>query len=272
MKYIVDSKKISSFKTKVKRFYSENKRNLPWRNDVTPYNIWVSEVMLQQTQVSRVQQFYSRFIEEFPDCTALSNSSDRNLLLLWQGLGYNSRVLRMKKAAQIVVEKYNGMLPANKQDLLMLPGIGDYTASAIITFSQNTPLGFFDTNIRRVLIHELGLSEDIAAKELNDIALQICPKNEAREWYYALFDFGAIHLTASKTGIKSLSKQSAFKGSTREIRSKILRLLLTEKSLKRAHLCELIPDTRTDEIVKQMLTENIIYSTEHNGAEYLFIA
>lgn len=272
MKYIVDSKKLRSFRAKVKRFYSEKKRNLPWRNNVTPYNVWVSEVMLQQTQVSRVLQFYNRFIEELPDCSALSNSSDRNLLLLWQGLGYNSRAIRMKRAAQIVVEKYNGVLPINKNDLLMLPGIGDYTASAIITFSQNIPLGFFDTNIRRVLIYELELPEDITANELNEVALQICPKNEAREWYYALFDFGALHLTASKTGIKSISKQSAFKGSIREIRSKILRLLLTEESLKRAHLYELIPDKRTDEIVKQMLSENIIYSTEQNGAEHLFIA
>jgi len=131
-------------------WYAENKRELPWRMDRDPYHIWVSEIMLQQTRVEAVREYYLRFIAALPTVECLANASQELLYKLWEGLGYYSRVRNMKKAAQRICEEYDGRFPSNFADILSLPGIGPYTAGAIasIAFDQKTPA--VDGNVLRV--------------------------------------------------------------------------------------------------------------------------
>ena len=134
-------------------YYRANARDLPWRKTRDPYRIFVSELMLQQTQVESVIPKYERFIVAFPDFGALARAPLRKILALWKGLGYNRRALYLKRAAEIIACDYNGMLPRDVEELAKLPGIGQATASAIAAFAFNKPVVFIETNIRRVFIH-----------------------------------------------------------------------------------------------------------------------
>ncbi len=131
-------------------WFDENKRNLPWRQDRQAYHIWLSEIMLQQTRVEAVKGYYSRFLEELPTIEALANCDDERLHKLWEGLGYYSRVRNLKKAAQVIMAQYNGIFPHYYEQIIALPGIGEYTAGAIcsIAFDQMTPA--VDGNVLRV--------------------------------------------------------------------------------------------------------------------------
>lgn len=209
--------------------YEQNGRKLPRRVTQNPYAIHMSEVMSQQTQVDRVLSYWERWMQDIPDYHALANIGKAELLTHRSGLGFNSRALRLQECAKIVVEKYNGELPQSKSALLDLPGIGPYTASAICAFAWNLPEVVIDTNIRRVLIFLLKLDEEISIKDLEQIAAQLIPAGRSRDWHNALMDYGAMHLTARKTKIKSLGKQSKFEGSDREVRGWILKFLTRRK-------------------------------------------
>jgi len=140
-------------------WYSNNKRDLPWRETKAPYNIWVSEIILQQTRVNQGFDYYNRFIEKFPDIKSLAFSNIDELMKVWQGLGYYSRARNMHHTALEIVNKYNGKFPSDYHELIKLKGIGDYTASAIasISFNQATPV--LDGNVYRVLARIFGISE-----------------------------------------------------------------------------------------------------------------
>ncbi len=247
---------VAAFQQKILSFYSGEKRDLPWRRTTDPYCILVSEVMLQQTQVDRVIPYYEKWIARWPTFGDLAVAEKSELLAYWSGLGYNSRPIRLQKLAQRVVELDS--FPTDRDELLKLPGIGPYTAGAVLAFAFNLEVPCVDTNIRRVLIHELGLSEDISAKELEEIALSCVPKGKAREWYNALMDYGAMVKTARKTGIKSTSRQSTFEGSSRQIRGKVLRLLLAEKKMSYDGLMQRIEDVRLDDVLKGMIKDGVV--------------
>jgi len=211
--------------------YRKRGRDLPFRKTTDPYKITVAEIMLQQTQVDRVAPKYMAWVAKWPTWRALARASNRELLTMWSGLGYNRRALNLGRMARQIVESHGGVLPTDLQSLCDLPGIGPYTSRAILIFAFNRPLVTIDTNIRRVLIYELGLRHDIATSSLEQIAHQVLPKHSARDWHNALMDYGATILTARRSGVKALSRQSRFEGSLRQIRGEIVRQLTSRNRI-----------------------------------------
>ncbi|MFW6231283.1 MAG: Fe-S cluster assembly protein HesB [Nanoarchaeota archaeon] len=243
------------FQEMILTWYEEHGRDLPWRKTTDPYSILVSETMLQQTQVDRVIPKYNKWLEVFPTTQALADAEKTDVMELWMGLGYNSRALRLQQAAAIIAK--NGF-PQTEKGLTALPGVGPYTARAVLAFAFNKDVPVLDTNIRRIYIHELRLPEGISQKELELIAQENIPKGQSRIWHNALMDYGALVLTARKTGIKPLKKQSRFRGSTRETRAKILRYLLKEKKESYASLKMAFPHEKFDAILEKMEKEELI--------------
>lgn len=218
------------------QYYGAHGRHgLPWRKDTSPYSVVVSEVMLQQTQVNRVLTKYAEFMTALPDWQALASATQAEVIGLWQGLGYNRRALWLKKIAEQVVGEYDGELPRDPAELRKLPGIGPNTAGSIAAFAFNAPVVFIETNIRRVFIHHcFADSEGVSDKELSPLLERALEDNrgKAREWYWALMDYGSFLATQQipnpNRRSKHYAKQSKFSGSDRQIRGEILRLLLAE--------------------------------------------
>ena len=147
-------------------FYRQYKRDLPWRDSKDPYDVWLSEIMLQQTRVEAVISYFLRFKREVPDIETLASIDEDRLLRLWEGLGYYSRARNLKRCAQILVEKYNGSLPQDYKELLSLPGIGPYTAGAIMAIGFGKPYPAVDGNVLRVLARYFGIKENIRSKDV----------------------------------------------------------------------------------------------------------
>lgn len=186
--------------------------------------------MLQQTQVSRVLVKYKEFLKRFPTVVTLSNAPLSDVLRVWQGMGYNRRARYLRSGAQKIVHDYNGRVPKTEKELLEIPGIGHYTANAILTFAHNEPRVFIETNIRRVFIHHFFESKDnVTDNEIIPLVEATLDTKNPRQWYYALMDYGA-HLPKvirknSNTQSKHYTKQSKFSGSLRQLRGKIIREL-----------------------------------------------
>lgn len=245
---------IAAFQKKIWSYYKKHGRNLPWRPPTLKlrgmnisYKILVSEVMLQQTQVDRVIPKYELFVKKFGSFKVLANAKTADVIRAWQGLGYNRRALSLKRAAEIVMREYHGKLPRDFKKLVALPGVGPYTAGALLTFIWNEPMVFIETNIRSVYITHFAdvrrlkrKSTQIHDKELLPLIEKTLDKKNPREWYYALMDYGA-HLKKTlgnqNKRSKHYTKQSVFKGSNRELRGSILKLLAekshTEKQIAR---------------------------------------
>jgi A/G-specific adenine glycosylase len=212
-------------------WYAEHRRDLPWRRTTDPYAILVSEVMLQQTQVPRVAPRYLEWLEAWPDLESLAAAPLADVLRRWQGLGYNNRARRLQACAQTAVAAAprgtRAELPGSTpRELQKLPGIGPYTARAVLIFAHNADLAAVDANVRRVLTHELGLPEDLGDGALQAVADAVLPAGRSRDWHNALMDYGSLVLTARSTGIASRSRQGAFAGSRRQKRAALLRRLL----------------------------------------------
>ena len=218
------------FRSKIYNFYRTHRRDLPWRDTADPYRIMVSEIMLQQTQVERVKEKYSIFLEQFPDVESLGRATTEEVLAAWQGLGYNRRALALKKAAGEIVERFGGILPDNEKSLRSLPGIGPYTAAAILTFAFNQPVVMIETNIRRVFIHCFFKDQTgVADRDILPLIEETLDRENPREWYNALMDYGFyVGTTIENPNRRSrhYQRQSPFEGSNRQIRGKILRLLV----------------------------------------------
>jgi A/G-specific adenine glycosylase len=223
---IIPHEEIQRFQQKIFSFYQQNKRQLPWRETMDPYKILLSELMLQQTQVSRVVSYYQTWIARWPTLGALASASRAEVLQAWMGLGYNTRAVNLHKAAQRIVAEFDGDVLAAMKQYKEIPGVGRYTAQAVQIFSTNADLVTVDTNIRRIFIAEFDLSEDLSTQELWEVAEQCLPRGRSREWHNALMDYGALQQTARKTGIRPVSQQSSFEGSDRQLRAAVLRLLL----------------------------------------------
>ena len=258
-----ESPDVASFRRTVYAHYEANGRDFPWRHTSEPYHILVSEVMLQQTQTARVAPKYTEFITRFPDFVALANAPVADILRAWQGLGYNRRALALQMAAQQVVHLHDGRLPENKNDLLALPGIGQYSASAIRAFAFNQPDSFLETNIRAVFIHHFfpGKSK-VTDKELMPLVEAALDKDNPRLWYQALMDYGAALKESDNASRRSAHHrpQSRFSGSRREARGIILRLLLTHGHMSltelRTHITEW--DDRFQEALKTLQTDGLL--------------
>lgn len=234
-------------------------RDLPWRRTYDPYAIWISEVMLQQTQVSRVDGRWQRWLERFPTVDALAAAAPSDVLEEWQGLGYNRRALSVHRAAQAISEA-GGVFPQDPKELVKLPGIGPATAAGIRAFAFNLHGVYLETNVRTVFLHELyPQAEGVPDSELVPLVELTCPASvedavdavaagadaavntaaetdetelTPRSWYYALLDYGAyLKKTIPNPSRRSKShvKQSRFEGSHRQKRAELLRVLLAHK-------------------------------------------
>lgn len=244
---------IIKLQTKVLDRYSIHKRELPRRDIFDTYKVLVSEIMLQQTQVDRVIPKYLAFLESFPDRESLAKAPKTLLLQHRSWLGFNSRALRLQQCAQKVLSDYDGILPRSRETLLTLPGIWAYSSCSLLAFAYNLPAPVIDTNIRRIFISEFSLPETITTKELETIAMACIPEGKSNDRYNALMDYGSLVLTANKTGIKPVSKQSSFHWSRRQIRGKILKHLLQHGSTDISNLAIQYPHAEFSSIIDEMI-------------------
>ncbi|WP_264465237.1 HhH-GPD family protein [Eggerthella sinensis] len=253
-------------------------RVLPWRCIDDPYAVLVSEVMLQQTQVARVEKHWTRFLGLFPTIDALAAAGTADVLAQWQGLGYNRRALALKRAAEVCAAERGGKLPDTAEELEALPGIGPATAAGVMAFAYNRPSVYIETNVRTVFLHELFPACDkVSDRQLAPLVAATCPEDDARAWYYALLDYGA-HL---KTLVANPSRRSAhytrqstFEGSRRQKRAELVRIVLAEPGIGADELAERLDvferaagrdgvDAATfDSIVGDLVTEGFFRNEE----------
>lgn len=236
-------------------YYKEHKRDLAWRKNISAYRVLVSEIMLQQTQVKRVEEKYALFMKVYPKIQDLAQSDTQTLLEVWSGMGYNRRALYLRQIAQTVVKDYNGTIPMDTAILESFPGIGPATARSIIVYATNRPFVFIETNIRRIFIHHFFKDKkDIHDKDLLPVVEATMDSDNPREWCYALMDYGTF-LTSQIENPNRKSKhyavQSPFNGSDRQIRGEILRLLLHHKQMNEDEILARYP--KYQERVKNIL-------------------
>lgn len=257
------SKQITQFQKTIWDYYKKSGRELPWRKTRGPYKIFISEVMLQQTQVTSVLKKYPQFIKIFPNFSSLAKADTKKLLGVWQGLGYNRRALYLKKSAEIIMEQFKGSLPQDINALKELPGIGESTAGSILAFVFNKPAIFIETNIRRVYIHFFFKDkEGISDSQLIPILEKTLDSLNPRDWYYSLMDYGTmLKKTVENPNKKSKHYhiQSKFEGSDRQIRGIILKQLLV-KPLNKKSLFSFIssPKEKTEYIIADLIQEGFI--------------
>ena len=264
---------IAAFRALVLDYYRQHGRHdLPWRQpepdgSFDPYKIVVSERMLQQTQVPRVIPKFLSFTQAYPSFAKLAVAPLADVLRQWSGLGYNRRAKFLLQTAQVVRSQHSGALPNDQQELMALPGIGTNTAGAIRAYAFNEPVVFIETNVRTVFIHHFfGDAEKVSDRELLPLIEASLPQ-DAREWYWALMDYGT-HIkqtvgNASKSS-SSYTKQSRFEGSKRQVRGKVLKLL-AEGPYTLAQLEQVINDERLEAVLAELQSEGFI---EQVGAYY----
>ena len=240
-------------------------RDMPWRADTRPYYVMVSEIMLQQTQVDRVVPKFEAFIKCFPAIEDLSKATLAEVLQLWSGLGYNRRAKFLHEAAKKIMNEYDGVFPETEKELISLPGIGVNTAGAILAYSFNKSSIFIETNVRTVYFYHFFLEkDDVTDIELRAVVEATVDTEHPREWYWALMDYGS-YLKRQGIGQNNKSrhykKQSPLKGSVREVRGQILKLLTAadfdELSLRK----ELIADERFEPALSSLEKEGLIAKT-----------
>jgi A/G-specific adenine glycosylase len=252
------------FREKIYHFYQDHRRDLPWRNTRDPCLILVSEIMLQQTQVKRVEEKYTGFITRFPDFAVLDAAPVEEVLREWHGLGYNRRALALKKIASRVMNEWNGILPDDEKSLCSLPGIGKATAAAVQAFAFGKPSLFIETNIRRVFIHcYFGDHTVVSDKEILPLVAETLDKENPREWYYALMDYGSyLGRTRENPNRRSrqYKKQSPFEGSVRQVRGRVLSILVKNGRILTSDLNREIglPAERIDPVLDALIAEGFI--------------
>ncbi len=177
-------------------WFSEHGRNLPWRREYQPYHVWLSEIMLQQTQMERVLAYFPRWLAAFPDLASLAQAEEQEVLRLWEGLGYYSRARNLHQTARILHRHHNSTLPADHAALLKLPGIGRYTAGAIMSLAFNLPCPIVDANVERLFARLFNLAEPVKAKSSQAFiwgkAEELIPPGKARLFNQSLMELGAL--------------------------------------------------------------------------------
>lgn len=245
---------IQKFRALVWNHYRrEGRRALPWR--IFPrslpagrraYQIVVSEIMLQQTQVARVLIFYQKFLRRFPSFRMLAKAPRREVLRQWQGLGYNRRAVSLHQLSKQITSKYAGKLPHDPKALGKLPGLGSATVGSVAAFAFNLPVPFVETNIRRVFLHHFfPRSKKVREEKILALVEQTLPATRAREWYSALMDYGAWLAKRTRNPNRRHAhyrRQPAFAGSSRELRGKIVKHLLTHPHTRVASLARIFSE------------------------------
>ncbi len=233
-----------AFRRTVYAHYQTERRDLPWRRTTDPYAILVSELMLQQTQVERVLHHYQPFLDAFPTTARLAAAPLAEVLSSWSGLGYNRRAVALQRAADLVERDHGGRIPRDRDDLLRLPGVGPATSGAVLAFAFGVPVVFVETNIRRACLAELtarsllpAAAEDQPIRDALLVPLleRALDRDDPRNWYYALMDYGAaLGRAARRRGAAAnpnlasadYRRQSRFAGSARQLRGAIVRALV----------------------------------------------
>lgn len=245
--------RLQQFQTFLLRWYQHyGRHDLPWRQTTDPYHILVSELMLQQTQVNRVIPKYIAFLQQFPSLDTLARVDLAEVLIAWQGLGYNRRARYLWELARVVVNQYEGRMPTEVDVLQKLPGLGPYTTAAIMAFAYNQPVSLIETNVRTVyLYHFFPARETVSDQELMPLIAASVPKDRARDWYATLMDYGSyLKSVVPNPSRKSKhhTRQSVFVGSVRQVRGEIIRLLAVAQLQSK-------PAVSTD-MLKSQLTSN----------------
>ncbi len=257
------------FQKIIYQYYHDNKRIFTWRENITPYRIVVSEIMLQQTQTDRVAKKFDIFIQKFPTFQDLASASFEQVLRYWKGLGYNRRALNLHKTAQRVVKYFEGQLPDDPEILVELPGIGAATAASICAFAFNKPTIFIETNIRTVFIYFcFQQGQKVHDKDIMPLIQKTLDAQQPREWYYALMDYGVmLKKTVGNLNRQSkhYSKQSKVQGSDRQIRGMILQILLDIPGISQTDLTSKLgkQEQRVNIILDQLCSEGFVEKKEH---------
>ena len=231
---------VSRFQKDVLNFFDKHGREFLWRTTRNPYEILVSEVMLQQTQTERVAKRYPPFLAQFPTCESLAHASLPEVLRAWEGLGYYRRARNLFAAANVIVETHKSSVPQSVEQLVELPGIGEYTARAIATFAYGARVPFIETNIRTVFLHFFCRNKaNVTDCQLLQLIEETMYTKDSRRWFYALMDLGvAIKQLRGNPNAQSKHHrpQSAFSGSKREARAQILRYVLKTPGRREAEI------------------------------------
>ena len=253
------------------------RHGLPWRKfprslpaGRQAYRILVSEVMLQQTQVSRVLKKYPQFLAAFPSIRALDRAPLAKVLGTWQGMGYNRRALYLKRLAHIVCDEFGGNIPEDPDVLCRLPGVGAGTAGAICAFAFGKRIAFIETNIRRVYLHHFFPGR----RDVSDTTLLVkiaatLPRKNIRERYYALMDYGAQglkHVLNANRASAHYTRQSVFKGSRRELRGRVMAEVVRRGSVAKPELQRGIKDRRLAEVLTMMQEEGLVICSKNRIA------
>lgn len=272
MSLTMDLEKIKLFQCKIFDYYLKNKRDFSWRAQICPYRVFISEVMLQQTQTARVAIKFEQWIARFPSFQSVAHASVHDILAAWQGLGYNRRALALYKACQIIVTDFSGVLPDDVKLLQTLPGIGPNTAGSVSAFAFNKPTIFIETNIRTVFLYEFFQGADaIDDKQILDLVAQSIDHKNPRDWYYALMDYGVYlkkELRVNNKTSKHYSRQSKFDGSFRQLRGAVVRVLTRVKKIAHDDLVACIQQDiahnahSIDRVLEQLQREGFIKSKD----------
>ncbi len=279
----IDNAALRAFREKVLRWGRAHVREFPWRPPhlkqhapgvLDPYAVWVSEVMLQQTQTTRVCEYFPRFLARFPTVASLARAPRRAVLAAWSGLGYNRRALLLHEAAKMVMAQWGGALPSEKEALRALPGVGAYTAGAVRVFAFNLPEVLLETNIRTVFLHHFFPDRDaVPDAALLPYIEASMSRRKPRVWYTALMDYGA-HLKRGGVRLNCRSRHyrpaPAFRGSLREVRGAALRLLVrrARTPLREEEVCAALPfpRPRVRAALRALVREGFV---THRGGGYV---
>lgn len=264
---------VQEFQSMILDFYRQEGRSFPWRETCDPYEILVSELMLQQTQTERVVPKYLNWLQEFPTAQALAQAPFSQVLAAWSGLGYNRRAGYLQEACRQVVEELSGAFPSSAKELEKLRGVGPYTARAVATFAFGQPEVFIETNIRSVyLFFFFSDQEKVSDSQLMPLIQATVYHQDPRRWYYALMDYGAqLKKSTANPNRQSrhYSRQSRFEGSLRQARGAIVRSLSrggnTPLSLEEMARLEGLPLERIQAAAERLVAEGMVC---HRGDLY----
>lgn len=264
---------VQEFQSMILDFYRQEGRSFPWRETCDPYEILVSELMLQQTQTERVVPKYLAWLETFPTAADLAAAPFPQVLAAWSGLGYNRRAGYLQSACRQVVEEWGGAFPRTVGELETLPGVGSYTARAVATFAFGQPEVFIETNIRSVyLFFFFSDQEKVSDSQLMPLIQATVYHQNPRRWYYALMDYGArLKKSTANPNRRSrhYSRQSRFEGSLRQARGAIVRSLSrggnTPLSLEEMARLEGLPLERIQAAAERLVAEGMVC---HRGDLY----
>ena len=255
---------VEEFRNLIYGHFRRGRREMPWRQTRDPYRILISEIMLQQTQVRRVEAKYPKFIAAFPDFPSLARAPLREILNVWQGMGYNRRALALRNIARRVVTEFHGRLPDSEQTLRTFPGIGPATAGALVAFAFDRPSVFLETNIRRVFLHFFFAGRDnVSDKEILPLVEKTLDRENPRLWYYGLMDYGALLKKETENANRQSAhyqRQSPFDGSDRQIRGLILKALLANPRIPVSQLLNSVGKSpkRVERMMEQLAAEGFL--------------